>query len=54
VSQLRLPIGVVACEWQSHCGKLYDLKSEVPETNDLPRASPAKVKELSVRLDAWL
>jgi arylsulfatase A-like enzyme len=34
--------------------ELYDLKSDLSETHDLAATSPAKRKELSARLDAWL
>lgn len=34
--------------------ELYDLKDDLSETNNLAAADPAKRKELSARLDAWL
>ncbi len=34
--------------------ELYDLKNDLSEKNNLAASSPAKRKELSVRLDAWL
>ncbi len=34
--------------------ELYDVKSDLSETHDLADSNPAKRKELSARLDAWL
>jgi arylsulfatase A-like enzyme len=34
--------------------ELYNVKSDLSETNDLAKANPAKRKELGARLDAWL
>ncbi len=40
--------------WEDGREELYDLRTDVGETNDLAGSQPEKVRDLRARLDAWL